>query len=361
MGNTKSEDLNPLHVRLVTWDDDPPVGGQGVYVRELREELLRLGVHVTTLAGRGRFALPYARLTGRPHFDMSIALNRSLRPLRAGEPDVLHLSGGPGGLQLLRNVGIPVVFTAHHTFRQSHSLLRLRRAYGVIEAQGYARAAAVIAVSPSTADSLIAIGVAPEKVVVISPGIRVASVSSKGEERQPGRMLFVGRLEREKGPLDAIAAMDLVAQKVPGARGYIVGGGSMTRRVASNALRTAGRVVYLGKLADEEVACEYRRAQVVLMPSSFEGLGMVALEAMASGAAVVGYDVAGLHDTLRPHGCLVPHGDIAALASSTAKLIMQPAFRHDLVEGALQNVKEERSWERCAAEVLRVYEKVLQT
>ncbi len=361
MGNTRRDNQNSLHVRLVTWDDDPPVGGQGVYVRDLREELGRRGVRVTTVAGRGRFALPYTRFTGRPHFDMSIALNRSPRLLRTGDPDVLHLSGGPGGLQLLRNVGIPVVFTAHHTFRQSHSLVRLRRAYGLIEAKSYARAAAVIAVSPSTADSLIAIGVAPEKVVVISPGIRVASVSSKDAERQPGRMLFVGRLEREKGPLDAIAAMDVVAQKVPGARGYIVGGGSMTRRVASNALGTAGRVVFLGKLSDEEVAREYRRAQVVLMPSSFEGLGMVALEAMAAGAAVVGYDVAGLHDTLRPHGCLVPDGDIAALASSTAKLITQPSFRHDLVEGALENVKQERSWEHCAAGVLHVYQKVLQT
>jgi glycosyltransferase involved in cell wall biosynthesis len=346
-----------VHVRLVTWDDDPPVGGQGRYARELRAALAARGLKVSTSAGRGAHAVRFPRLTGRGHLDMSIRLNADPRLLLGGGPDLVHLSGGPGGLQLVRRLPVPVVFTAHHTYRQAHGRQSLQRALSPLEAAGYRRAAAVAAVSAATAQAVRDLGVPPERVRVISPGVRLGDAPAP-VEREPGSMLFVGRLEPEKGPLDAIDAMQRVARGVPGARGLVVGAGSLEDVVCA---RTSAddRISVRSHLSDDELAAEYRRAQVVLMPSQFEGLGLVALEAMAAGAAVVGYDVVGLRDTIGGHGGLVPAGNVGELAALCALLLQDDARRDDLTGRAAIAVRERYSWDRCAAEFEELYSQVL--
>ncbi|MHB1710033.1 MAG: glycosyltransferase family 4 protein [Acidimicrobiales bacterium] len=350
-----------LRIRLVTWDDDPPVGGQGVYVRELRASLIDRGIVVDTLAGHGPFAASYPRVTGIGHIDLSVALNISTRQLLEAGPDIVHVSGGPGGIQLLRSLPVPLVYTAHHTYAQSHRRWSLKHGYGAIEARGYRHASMVAAVSPSTARSLLAMGVRPSRVTVISPGIRIdesaAGIDGDGE---PGRILFVGRLEAEKGPLDAIRAMRRVTEEVPGAHGHVVGSGSLEPAVRDMIDACGTRqITFLGRLSDEEVSRELRQSQIVLVPSAFEGLGMVALEAMAAGSAVVGYDVAGLHDTVGAHGVLVPHGDWPGLAAACGRLLTDGPFRSDLVAEALDTVRRERSWARCARQFDELYRVVL--
>lgn len=341
-----------LAIRLASWDDDPPLGGQGVYLRELRRALQARGLQVSTVAGRGRWAVPHPTVTGRGHLDLSVHLNRRPGLLVDGDPAVVHLSGGPGGLQLLRRLQLPVVYTAHHTHRQSPGWARLRRVFDRLERRSYELADHVVAVSPSTADAVVAMGVPAHKVVVISPGVACADLAS-GPEPVPGRMLFLGRLEPEKGPLDAVAAMRLVIDAVPAAHGHVVGDGSL-----APAVRAAARgapITVTGRVDDAAVAAELRQAQVVLMPSAFEGLGLVALEAMAAGACVVGYDVAGLHDTIGSWGDLVPAGRVDALADACRRLLRDDGLRQERAAAARHEVETQRSWGRCAAELEALY------
>lgn len=347
-----------LHVRLVTWDDDPPVGGQGVYARELRAALAQRGVVVSTSAGRGIHAVRYRRVTGRGHLDMSIRLNADPRQVLEDGPDLVHVSGGPGGLQLLRRLPIPVIFTAHHTYRQAHHRLRLQRFLSAPEATSYRRAAAVAAVSDATAQAVLELGVRPERVHVISPGVHLPEATTP-IEREPGRMLFVGRLEPEKGPIDAIDAMQRVMEEFPTARGLVVGAGSLEEVVRTRTSATE-RIDLRSHLTDDELATEFRRAEIVLMPSRFEGLGIVALEAKAAGAVVVGYDVIGLRDTISTDGELVPAGNVAALAAASLRLLEDDARRQDVAGRAAIAVRERYSWDRCAAEFEELYRLVLQ-
>lgn len=357
-GDDRRDPSNRLKVVLGSWDDEPALGGQGVYVRELRRALESRGVKVTTVAGRGPHAMEYRRLTGRGHLDQSIALNLSVDPLLTGGPELVHLSGGPGGLLLLHQLPVPLVYTAHHTHRQSLSH-PLRRVFAGVEARSYRRAQMVIAVSPSTADSVVAMGVSPERVRVISPGITPPDVP-KDVVRDPQRLLFVGRLHEVKGPLDAVAAMHRVCETLPGASGAVIGDGPLSERVrAAVACGSAGRLEFLGRLSDEGLAAELARAAVVLVPSLFEGLGMVALEAMACGAVVVGYDVEGLHDTVGDCGVLVRPGDVSAMAAACVELIRDDHRREELAEYGRRTVRSERSWERCSSEVEETYREVL--
>ena len=119
-------------------------------------------------------------------------------------------------------------------------------------------------------------------------------------------------------------------KELPSARGLVVGAGSLEGVVRARA-SADDRISLRSHLSDDELATEYRRAQVVLMPSQFEGLGLVALEAMAAGAAVVGYDVVGLRDTIGDNGGLVPAGNVAELASVCRQLLQDDARREDVI------------------------------
>lgn len=350
----------PLHVELVSWDDDPPVGGQGVYMRELRHALQDRNIKVTSRSGRGDFAVSYPRITGRGHLDMSVRLNVSAGVLLKPQPDVVQLSGGPGGLQLLRRLPVPTVYVAHHTHRQSTGWRTVRELFSRLERRSYEIAQKVAAVSPSTAEAVVAMGIPRSQVVVIPLGVRIQEGDAhENIEREPGRMLFVGRFEPEKRPLDAVAAMDLVAQTTSEARGVVVGSGRLSRRVEEEVAKTSGRVTVLGSLSDDEVVREYLRAQIVFMPSAFEGLGLVALEAMAYGAFVIGYDVDGLRDSIGDRGRLVPVRDVRALARTARELLQDPDRLADLADAARNEVRRERSWARCAEQFEQLYRDLL--
>ena len=348
-----------VRVVFATYDDEPPQGGQGVYVRGLRSALQRRGVEVHTVAGRGAHASAFARVVRRPPLDFSVALNRNPSLLLRHAPDVVHAQGGPGGVLLLRRLRVPVVYTAHHTYRQAYpSALAPRRALEPLERRSYALARAVLAVSPSTADAVRAMGIA--RVEVVPPGIDVERLSRHGDAlRDPGLILFVGRLEPEKGPLDAVAAMTHVTSRRARTRGIVAGHGSLLPQVRAAAARAGGTVEVRGAVGDDELLDLYARAAVVLMPSRYEGLGMVALEAIAAGAVVVGYDVTGLRDAVAGGGGVLTNSDALSLAAATVHLLDAASRRDDLAERGRAWVTAHHSWDAAASRVEDVYRSVL--
>ena len=106
----------------------------------------------------------------------------------------------------------------------------------------------------------------------------------------------------------------------PTVHGVLVGGGSLEAAVRRAAQSSGGRIEFLGALDRDALSTQYARAAVVLMPSRFEGLGMVALEAQAAGTPVVGFDVDGLRDAVGVGGVLVPAGDMTAMSQPFLRL-----------------------------------------
>jgi glycosyltransferase involved in cell wall biosynthesis len=91
------------------------------------------------------------------------------------------------------------------------------------------------------------------------------------------------------------------------------------------------------------------------MPSRFEGLGMVALEAQSAGTPVVGYDVDGLRDAVGGGGLLVPAGDIPALRDAVAALLGDPGRRSELGGRGRDAMRAEQSWASVAARLEEIY------
>ena len=338
-------------VTFVSYDAEPPLGGQGVVLRGMRRALAARGHAVNVVAGSGVDRVRYPRITGRAPLDFTLHLNRRPELVRRVAGEVVHAHGGPGGVLLIRDVGAPLVYSAHHTYRQAHGTGSLRRVLSPVEGLAYRRAAMVLAVSPSTADAVRRLGVPASRVEVLPPGVDAPLESLP--PREPARLLFVGRWEVEKGVLGAVAVMREVLDRHPDATAAVIGSGRLDGEVRRAAAGT--RIEVLGRVDDTRLRVEFARAAVVLTPSRYEGLGLVALQAQADGALVVGYDVGGLRDAVVDRSLLVEAGDLAALTRLAVGLLGEPGRRAEMAETAMRHVRAEHSWDAVARRLEQVY------
>lgn len=345
-----------MRVTFASYDDDPPIGGQGVELCGMRAALEARGIRTHTVAGRGRSAIRYPRIVGRAPLDFSIHLNRHPDLLGRGDPQVVHALGGPGGALLVRRLWVPLVYTANHTYRQAYGRLSPRRTLALMEAASLRRAAMVLPISPSTADAVMALGIPRERIEVVPPGVAIPETPAAPRVDQ--RILFVGRQEPEKGVVDALTAMRALLVDYPAATARVVGVGSLAP-LATAAAQREDRLEYLGAIDAAELARQYAEAAVVLMPSRYEGLGLVALEAMAAGAVVVGYSVDGLRDAVGPGGILVHSGDVVGLEAAVSRLLDDVAFRNDLADAGRQHVSRHYSWRATGQRLEQIYRAVV--
>lgn len=131
---------------------------------------------------------------------------------------------------------------------------------------------------------------------------------------------FVGRFEGRKGLIELLAAWPSVAAAVPRAHLVLAGAGELEDEVARRA-RDLPRVRLLGLRTD--VPAVLRALDLLLVPSRWEGFGMVALEGLAAGTPVIAARASSLPEIVRDgvDGVLVPPGDPAALAAASIALL----------------------------------------
>jgi glycosyltransferase involved in cell wall biosynthesis len=144
------------------------------------------------------------------------------------------------------------------------------------------------------------------------------------------RILFLGRLEREKGFHDLLLAMAILRNRVPGVT-LLCGGtgddGEVARWIEST--DTGDSVELRGWVSGAAKRRCFEQAAILVLPSHVENLPMVIIEAMASGLPVVATAVGGIPDVIEhgAEGLLVPPGNPAALADAIAALLLDPAQR----------------------------------
>jgi glycosyltransferase involved in cell wall biosynthesis len=154
---------------------------------------------------------------------------------------------------------------------------------------------------------------------------------------EPGRVLFLGQLERRKGVYELLEAFAALLPAFPAARLVLGGQGEVAqlRRRAAE-LGIEGRVVLLGWIDGPEKQAELARAAVFCLPSHAEGLPMAMLEAMAAGKPVVVTPVGGILDAVQhgANGLLVAPGQVAQLAGALGRLLGDAGLRRRLGQAA---------------------------
>ncbi len=182
------------------------------------------------------------------------------------------------------------------------------------------------------------------------------------------KILFVGRHIERKGICYLIEAAKYLPRDQFEIR--IVGVGDLTEELKKQAASMppeSAEIIFTGKLSPEELANEYRTANVFTLPAivdskgDTEGLGVVLIEAMELGLPVVASNVGGIPDVVVDgvSGILVPEKSPEALASAFKKLSSDAGLVRDLLAGAQKRIEECFTWDGIIERQVQAYEKCL--
>ena len=349
-------------------------GGVQAHVMELAQVFINRGHAVSVLAPAGKgtelpdyvvsvgeaLAIPYngsvARLNFSPH-----AYRRLRSWLREEEFDVLHVhepnSPSISMLSLMVAQG-PIVTTFHAATTKS---LWLSLFQGILRPY-HERIAGKIAVSELARRwQMESLG---SDAVEIPNGVHVRSFSDaepfEGYPRRGKTVLFLGRYDEPRKGMDVlIGALPAVVARYPDVQILVVGGGH-ERTLRGKAGNLAKHLVFLGQVDDETKARALRSADVYCAPNlGGESFGIVLVEAMAAGAAVVASKLDAFRRVLDDgrSGVLVEIGDPEELAFGIIAALGDDASRCAMVERAEQRAAR-YDWSQVADQILRVYDAV---
>ena len=402
--------LLPKKVALFSKEYPPHVyGGAGVHVEFLAQALAkRIDVEVRCF---GEQQVDEGRLTvrGTPQWDET---KRNTDPRFVGaidafarslvmakdtlEADLVHCHTwytDMGGLLAAQLWGVPYALTIHSLEPlRPWKVEQLGNAYHLsawMERTAIEQADAIIAVSRETrADVLRHFKVEPERVHVIHNGIDLdeyRAVTSKAVLTRhgidPARpfLLFVGRITRQKG---IIHLVDAIPKIDPSLQIVLCAGAPDTPEIlremeAGVAEASAKRpdVIWIREMLPRADIIElYTHASVFCCPSVYEPFGIINLEAMACGTAVVASKVGGIPEVVVPEetGLLVdvglkpggfdpadPQGFSDALAAAINRLARDPALREKFGAAGRARVEAHFSWDAIAATTLALYGQVI--
>ena len=229
------------------------------------------------------------------------------------------------------------------------------------------QAQAVIAVSRSLRDGMVALGVPAEKIAVIPNGVDSAKFRPSPREKArealglpPGRMILsVGNLTMGKGFDRIVRALPVLASdhSLGDVQLVIVGEGGYRDELSAliASLGLGGRVRLQGDVHHEELRMWYNAADVFCLATRYEGWPNVILEALACGTPVVATPVGGIPDivTSEELGLLV-EGDARDLAGALAESLRRSWDRDSIARYASRH-----SWEQAAESVKHVFDSVI--
>jgi glycosyltransferase involved in cell wall biosynthesis len=405
-----------VRIAMLSYRSKPHCGGQGIYIRHLSRELVRLGHEVEVFSGQ-----PYpelddgVRLTKVPSLDLyrepdpfRVPKPREFRDLidveefltmctagfpepktfssrihrlfrrRARDFDVVHDNQVLGtGIMRLEEYGVPVVTTIHHPITMDRKIdiataptlrkkLSLRRWYGFLRMQAReAKKARWVLVPSDSSKRDIArdFGVEEARMQTILLGVDDVFVPPT-EPRVPGRILAMASAD---APLKGIATLleafaklrterdvelVLVTRPEPGGR----------TETLIRELGITDHVSFVNGVSDAELVRVMGSAEVACVPSLYEGFSLPTAELMACATPLVVSRAGAIPEVTGPDGeCadLVTPGDVGELEAALAALLDDPERRERMGAAGRRRVQELFSWRAVAEATAAAYEKTI--
>ena len=219
------------------------------------------------------------------------------------------------------------------------------------------RAARVIAPSHSLEDGVARLGIPRTRLTVVPNGVDTSFFAPGKSPREPA-VLFVGALTRSKGVEFLLRSVPNVIRQAPSCYAVVVGDGpeEQNLRKLAGLLGIETNVRFAGALTQLEVKRWMQRAQVMVLPSLNEGLGVVLLEALACGLPCVGSRIGGIPDVITPEvGLLVPPGRPSDLAAAILAILADPQAYHQMSTRARDRALRHYAWPSVAKRLADVY------
>ncbi|MFC9787894.1 glycosyltransferase family 4 protein [Rhodococcus sp. NPDC127528] len=390
-----------MKVLIVSWEYPPVVvGGLGRHVHHLATELAAAGHEVVVLSRRptGTDASTHPTIThvaegvlvvavaedpahfvfGEDMLAWTLAMGHAM--VRAGvglakpglgegwRPDVVHahdwLVAHPA-IALAEFYDVPLVSTLHATEAGRHSGWisgTINRQVHSVEWWLANESDSIITCSASMEDEVTELyGAQLAPITVIRNGIDVATWNyrERAPRSGPPRLLFVGRLEYEKGVQDIIAALPRIRRSHPGTTLAIAGEGTQYEwlREQARTHRVVRSVSFLGSLDHTELLGWLHGADAIVLPSRYEPFGIIALEAAASGTPLVTSTAGGLGEAVVDGvtGMSFQPGDVDGLTSAVREVLDDPAAAQRRAAAARERLTSDFDWHQVARDTAQVY------
>lgn len=390
-----------MKILMVSWEYPPVViGGLGRHVHHLSTALAAAGHDVVVLSRRPTGTDPSTHPSSDqvvdgvrviaaahdPHeFSFSddmmawtLAMGHSM--IRVGlsvqqpegnrpwHPDVVHahdwLVAHPA-IALAEFYDVPVVSTIHATEAGRHSgwvAGTLSRQVHAVESWLVRESDSLITCSASMADEITELfGPGLAEMTVIRNGIDAARwpFAARRPRTGPAELLYLGRLEYEKGVHDVIAALPRVRRTHPGTRLTIAGEGTqhewLLEQARKHRVLTATR--FVGHLNHADLLAVLHRADAAVLPSHYEPFGIVALEAAAAGTPLVTSNIGGLGEAVinGQTGVSFPPRDVAGLATAVRTVLDDPDAAQRRARAARDRLTSDFDWKTVADQTAQVY------
>ena len=212
---------------------------------------------------------------------------------------------------------------------------------------------------------------AADRIEVQSMGVDLETKFTPGDEKSPrGGLIFVGRLVEKKGVECLIEAMSILADRYPDLRLRIIGDGPLRQPLEeqSERLDLKDRVEFVGSVVNEEVPQYLRRASIAIMPSVVaasgdqEGLGLVAVEAMGCGCAVVASDLPAVRDTVinGETGLMAEPGNGRDLADKIGMLLEDDTLCRTIAESGRRHAIANFNWRTVGTRYAAIISQIMQ-
>lgn len=277
---------------------------------DLHERLAQLGVTTKQVRGLARHCGPWARQR----------LRRLLRDCDVAVANLTDQGDGSAMLATAGTVGVPTMAVLHLWVPKR---LRLLDEMSAVRLQRLARVATS---SEATARIAASHGVRTARSIQVAPTWRPPLPAAEARQRlglDPDAVVVggLGRLANQKGWDVLVRAAEQVRRHRPDVVFAVIGDGPLADRL--QAADGTGAVRWLGAVPNASTLLS--AFDLLIMPSRFEGLPLVAIEAGLAGVPVLGTDVPGMREAVGPDGWLIPPDDDAALAAAILHAVSDAA------------------------------------
>jgi glycosyltransferase involved in cell wall biosynthesis len=403
----------PLKICLLTYRGNPNCGGQGVYIRHLSKALTDLGHEVDVLSGQPYPHLdPNVRLHKIPSLDLykqpfqKPKVKSLINPLnmyeflnvssgRFPEPytfgvraynylqkcekkfDIVHDNQCLSyGIAKIGQKIMPTIATIHHPMTvdrreelksttSKNKIAQIKRWYSFIRMQKEVarQLSHIVTVSECSKNDIAReFAINPSKFRVVHNGINREFFYPVHNESRPENSIIVTNSADTplKGLRYLLEAVSQVSKK-QSVKLTVIGepkkNGIVKKLVKELAIEDV--VHFTGRIKNEEFADYYSKATIAIVPSLYEGFGLPAAEAMASGVPIISTSGGALPEVVGDAGILVPPADSAAMAREIIFLFNHPDQRKRMAQEGIRRVDDIFNWSKAAGDMVDVYREAI--
>jgi glycosyltransferase involved in cell wall biosynthesis len=300
---------------------------------------------------------PDDKALGGKFFDCVYRYNDLLVQKVKGKYDLIHCHDWltmKAGVAIKEATGTPLVLTVHSTEYDRAGWMYPNQWFLDTEKEGMQKADKLIAVSNFTKKVVVEkYGIPAEKIEVVHN-----AVYPIGSGEKKNLILFLGRLTLQKGPEYFLKTAKKVLEKED-TRFVVAGIGEMLPTLINQAvdLGISNKIIFTGRLTEEEVKHIYQIANVYVMPSVSEPFGITALEAISAGTPTIVSKVSGVSEVF--NNCFkVDFWDTDEMANKIIAILRYPPLQKTLLENSAREI-DLFTWDRVAEKTIDVYKGVL--